>query len=361
MPSFSLNLPINSVSFGQLSVALLRGIYGKKMEPPLFPIGGSIDLSSQEQDSVFFDWLAKCANLGADKHNRKDPTLKLWHLNGGLESFSKNHSLLTFYELDQPTPTELNIAKNLDKLIVTNKYTQEVFNSHDVKSETLKLPFDRYNFKKLEKQYFDDGRITFNLCGKFEKRKHHQKTIRAWVKRFGNNQKYFLQCALYNNFLSEEQNKQSFANSLEGTNYNNVHFLGFMGKNKVYNDYLNSADIILAMSGAEGWGLPEFHSVALGKHAVVLNCTGYKEWADENNSILIEPRGKIDSADGIFFKRGDQFNQGKIYDFNEDDFISGCEEAIKRTESSRINEEGVKIQSSFTIEKTVDSLLNMIE
>ncbi len=54
-----------------------------------------------------------------------------------------------------------------------------------------------------------------------------------------------------------------------------------MQKNSLYNDYLNSANIILGMSGGEGWGLPEFQSVALGKHAVILNATGYKDWATE--------------------------------------------------------------------------------
>ena len=64
-----------------------------------------------------------------------------------------------------------------------------------------------------------------------------------------------------------------------------------MDKNIVYNDFLNSGDIILGMSGGEGWGLPEFHSVGMGKHAVVLNAHSYKDWADEINSVLIKESG----------------------------------------------------------------------
>ena len=71
----------------------------------------------------------------------------------------------------------------------------------------------------------------------------------------------------------------------------------FMPKNAVYNDYLNSGDIVIGMSGGEGWGLPEFHSVGLGKHAVMLNATAYKEWATSENSVLLEPSGKIEVYD----------------------------------------------------------------
>jgi hypothetical protein len=52
-----------------------------------------------------------------------------------------------------------------------------------------------------------------------------------------------------------------------------------MNENSIYNEFLNSADIILGMSGGEGFGLPEFQSIALGKHAVLLNAHAYKTWA----------------------------------------------------------------------------------
>ena len=94
-----------------------------------------------------------------------------------------------------------------------------------------------------------------------------------------------------------------------------------MPNNELYNDFLNSADVILGMSGGEGWALPEFQSVAMGKHAVILNASAYKEWANEKNSVLVNPSGKIPVYDGMFFQEGAPYNQGNIYDFNEDEFI----------------------------------------
>ncbi len=364
---FVANVPINGVSFGQVSTLFLREIFRRDPSStlPLFIIGGKIDLSSQDlinqvEKDPFVKWIENNSSNSYSNYNKNYPSFKLWHLNGGLESFSKDRNLLTFYELDQPTPAEITVAKSVDNLIITNSYCKEIFENLNIKSHVIPLAFDTYNFKKLNKKYFDDNRITFNLCGKFEHRKHHKKIINAWVKKFGNSKKYSLQCAVYNPFLSEELNKQLFSECLNGNSYYNVNFLGHMIQNALYNDFLNSGDIIIGMSGAEGWGLPEFQSVGIGKHAVILNSTGYKEWANEENSVLVEPSGKIDAYDGIFFKKGESFNQGQIFDFNEDDFIEGCENAIKRVEKERVNTEGLKIQETFTPSRMVDSILSVL-
>jgi hypothetical protein len=62
----------------------------------------------------------------------------------------------------------------------------------------------------------------------------------------------------------------------------------------------------------------------------------------------------------MFFKKGADANQGQIFSWDEDDFISGCEEAIKRVESSRVNEEGLKLQEKFTYSKTVDRIVELL-
>jgi hypothetical protein len=111
------------------------------------------------------------------------------------------------------------------------------------------------------------------------------------------------------------------------------------------------------MSGAEGWGLPEFHSVAMGKYAVIMDAHGYKSWANDKNSILIKPNSKIECYDGIFFNKGIPYNQGNIYDFNEEEFINGCELAIQKVESDKVNKEGLKLQEEFTSEKLLQNII----
>ena len=46
--------------------------------------------------------------------------------------------------------------------------------------------------------------------------------------------------------------------------------------------------------------------------------------------------------------------------FNEDAFIESCEKAIKRVESNRVNEEGLKLQKEFTYKRTTDDILDLL-
>ena len=365
MSSVAFNVPINSVSFGQISTLLLKTLHKKVLagedlpEVKLFPLGGQVDLSAQNKDDLFELWLQKRTVDALENHTKDDPCFKLWHLHGSMESFSKEQTLLSFYELDSPTKSELNVAKN-NRTFFSSKYTCDVFRSSGVKCEHIPLAFDDFNFKTIDKDYFEDGRIVFGVVGKMEKRKRHGKILKAWAKKFGNDKKYALHCALYNHFLSPEQNNAFVHEALDGEQYFNINFLNYMGENEVYNDFLNSSHVVIGMSGGEGWGLPEFHSTAIGKHSIIMNAHGYKEWANKENSILVDPSGKTDSEDGVFFHKGGNHNQGQIFDFNDDDFISACEEAIKRVKDNPVNEEGFKLQKEFTKEKLLNNVLSKL-
>jgi len=359
--TFSVQLPLNSLSFGQVSFNLLYEFFKMGLNPNIFKASDhQIDFSAYDFEQDFIDWIIKNHNESLLRHSRKDPIIRLWHINDSLRSYSDKQILLTFHETDQLTNVESNILKN-STVCVTSKYTQSVFSDNKIQSSIVPLGFDSRHFKVTNKTYFNDDRITFNLCGKFEKRKHHEKIIRAWIKKFGKDKRYSLQCAIHNLFYQDPNELKLIYNTiLEGKPVFNVSFLSHMPKNSIYNDFLNSSDIVLGMSGAEGWGLPEFQSVALGKHAVILNATSYKEWANKDNAVLIEPSGKIEVYDGKFFSKGAPFNQGNIFDFNEDEFIAGCEKAIERVKSDRVNHEGLKIKDQFKYSDTATKLLSLI-
>mgnify|MGYP001380371213 CR=1 FL=1 len=359
--NFLFNAPFNSVSFGQVSTAIARELFRREAECCIYPMNGNADFNCQALQQEFVAWFGERVRAFQLSHSRDDPSIKLWHLNGGTESLSRNQHLFSFYELDDPTDTELNVAKNNNSLIFSSKYAIEAFESKGAENcKHVPLGFDADNFENTEKEYFDDDRIVFNLAGKFEHRKRHAKILRAWAKKYGDNNSYHLQCAVYNPFMSAKDNNALVSNALEGVKYSNITFLGEMDTNKEYNDYLNSANIIIGMSGGEGWGLPEFQSVALGKHAVIMDAHGYKEWANEKNSVLVKPAGKTDAYDGMFFKQGGLFSQGQIFDFDEDDFLSACEEALVRARDNKVNGEGLKLQKEFSYKKMVDSLLELL-
>jgi glycosyltransferase involved in cell wall biosynthesis len=354
------NLPLNSTSLGQASLSILRELFNKKLNINLFPIG-NIDLSSQKEDKDFFEWLKECIIVSPREFQRETPIFKLWHLTGSLESFSKKQVLLSFYEVDSPTATEINIIKNNEKVLFSSNYTVSIFNSLGLNNVNfIPLAFDSTHFKLNKKR--DTNSIQFGLFGKLEpQRKRHLKTLTAWVKKYGNNPNYTLNCAIFNPFLEPNVQSQIINQALNGQKYFNINFLNFMPSNEMYNELLNNTDIVLAMSGGEGWGLPEFQTVALGKHCIGLNAHAYKDWMNKENSVLIQPNSKIPCYDNIFFKQGMEFNQGNIFDWDEKEFLEGLDKVELRFKNNPINIEGLKLQEQFTYSKMVDSILDIMQ
>ena len=360
----ALNVPINRVSFGQVSTLLLKTLFEQETKESkvhdiyLFPIG-QVELSSQKNDPLFNEWVKGKIVNGLENYDRDIPIFKLWHLNGSLDSYSRKQTLLSFYELDEPTKIELNVAKN-NKTYFSSKYSCEVFANAGVETSYMPLAFDSFNFSVLNKKFFNDERTVFNVCGKFEKRKNHVKVIQSWIKKYGGNPKYTLNCAIYNGFLNPQQNEQVINFIVQGQKPFNVNFFPAMEENQIYNDFLNSGDIVLGLSGAEGFGLPEFQSIALGKHAVLLNAHVYKDWCSQNMATWVNPSQKVPAYDGVFFHQGQPYNQGNIFDFNEEEFLVACDTAVNKVQASKKNTNGLKLQEQYSKEKFVDSVINSL-
>jgi hypothetical protein len=87
-----------------------------------------------------------------------------------------------------------------------------------------------------------------------------------------------------------------------------------------------------------------------------MNETGYKSWANESNSVLINPGSKDEIYDNMFFRKGNAYNQGNYFTLDVDSFIHGCEQAIEKCRESRVNEAGLSLQKEFTWSKTLDAL-----
>jgi hypothetical protein len=342
--------PLNSLSFGNVSYNLLKAMYKEGYDVSFFPIG-KIDVSSFDlTDEGFKKWIEDSANNRFSKLERDTKTLQMWHLNGSEARISPNQILYTFYELDQPTDTENKLCDFQNKTVFSSSYASKQFkNSH-----FAPLGFDE-SFHKTNKTYMPD-KIHFGLMGKFEKRKHTEKIIKTWIKKYGNNYDYQLSCCITNPFFKKEQMESIIANMLEGKRYGNVNFLPFLPRNTQVNDFLNSIDIDLGgMSGAEGWNLPSFNAACLGKWSIVLNATSHKDWATDKNSILVEPEAKEPVYDNIFFQENGQFNQGNIYTFSEEQLIDAMEKA--ETKCKINNTEGEKLKEKFTYVNTLNKIL----
>ena len=153
---------------------------------------------------------------------------------------------------------------------------------------------------------------------------------------------------------------QIISQTLSGKQYGNINFLPRLKTNSEVNEFHNAIDIDLSgMSGAEGWNLPAFNATCLGKWSIVLNCSSHKDWANKDNCILVEPSGSESAEDGVFFKQGSPFNQGEISIFKKDSLIEAMEKSEKMVGTK--NENGVSLREDFSYEKTVSSILKIME
>lgn len=357
-PSF--NLPINSVSYGSSSIAILREIYKRGMSPCIFPIGGQVDLSAQKDDPDFNLWLQSCINKASKYHKRDDWCLKLWHLNSSLESYSKNQALYFFHETDSTTEEEINVVNNQEVCFVSSKYTKEVFEEGGAKNIVYApLGFDFHNFYRTNKDYLNNEIITFCLVGKFELRKSTERILKLWVKRFSNDRKYQLNCLIFNPHIDPNTNQGLINQALEGKRIWNINFFPWLKTNGEVNDLLNASDINLGgLSLLEGFNIPLFNSLCLGKRAIVLDQHVHRDYCNDKNSFLVPATSKIPAHDGVFFHKGQKFNQGNWFQFEDDAAISAMEKAVEKAKERNI--EGEKLKNEFSYVKLVDKILERV-
>lgn len=354
---FTLNLPLNSVSFGQVSCAIVREIYRRGLSPCLFPIGNT-DISAQKVDNDYNLWLQSCINKSVKMHDRNDTAIRLWHLSNLMESVSKEQVAITFLETDSVSDHELNVINNQKTMFVTSNYTKQVMEEAGAKNvKYLELGFDKDNFFDTKKTYLSPDVTVFGLAGKLEPvRKSHDKILKSWVKKYGNNRQFALHAAIYNPFLKSEDQQNMLNQIFEGKRYWNVNLLPYMQTNAEYNDFLNSVGIMIGMSRGEGRDLPVFHALGLSKHVVGLKAHAYLDYLNGENAVLVNPTSKIKAVDGMFFHENSNFNSGNFFDWETDDFLSACDVVVERHRINKTNVLGLELQKR-TYKETVDSLL----
>jgi glycosyltransferase involved in cell wall biosynthesis len=112
---------------------------------------------------------------------------------------------------------------------------------------------------------------------------------------------------------------------------------------------------------AEGWNLEALEMLACGKHLIITNCTGHTEFANNNNSMLIDMNEKELAYDEPFF-----YGQGNWYSFGKnqkDQLIEYMRSFHNKNMSGELtlNNNGIQDSSNFTWEKSSKQLISTID
>lgn len=354
----NVNVPLNSVSFGNVSFNILREFYRKGITCAIFPKGGNVDLSAYKIEPGFGAWLEQGINQRYSRVDRKVPTFTVWHISESQFKASDKQFLLTFHETSEPTKEECNILKQQDFTFFSSSYSVNNFKEAGVDNVGyIPLGLDE-DFVRIEERLMSKDVIHTVVIGKAEKRKRTEQMIKIWIKKFGGNHRHQLTLLIDNPFFKPEQMQAFYQNLFEnGQKPFNVNILPRVKTNAEMNQLYNSADISLNCSGGEGWDIPAHTATALGKWAVVSNATSHKDWATKDNSILVEPNGMEVCYDNFFFAPGQPFNQGSFYTFTDEAIAAGLDEAVKRF--GAVNEEGLKL-AKITYAITAEKILEKI-
>ena len=78
-------------------------------------------------------------------------------------------------------------------------------------------------------------------------------------------------------------------------------------------------------------------------------------------AIFVEARlEKFLFYDNMFFREGEMFfHKCSIFDFNVDEFITACENSIKKVEQDRINHAGLRLQNKYPKEEFINKIINI--
>jgi hypothetical protein len=352
--------PINPLSFGNVSFNFLRELWKRDINVSFFPTSNQANFEAFDKaDPELVEWIKKSAYTRYKTLDKSKPTLKLWHLNGSEQRVAPKQFLYTFYECDSPTEEEISLVKSQEHVFFSSSESANLFLSKGCDNVSfVPIGFDE-DFYKTNKEYLGKDVIHFGLIGKFEKRKNTQKIIQIWLQKFGNNPKYQLTCLINNPFFKAEDYAQIINSTLFNKRWTNINFLPVLKTNSEVNELLNAIDIDLSgLSSAEGHNLPAFNVTALGKWSIVSNCSAHKDWANDKNSILVEPTGKESCYDGVFFQEGSPFNQGNFYHINNESISEAMDKSLEYVKKPNL--EGEKLRSELSYSKTIDKILEKI-
>jgi len=360
MHKLNFDAPFNSLSLGNVSLNFVRELNKKDLDLNIFPVGNKVDLSAYDKvDDGTRELLMENPKDSLKRLDKNTPTLKVWHINGSERKIGDNQFLYTFYEVDSPTEEEVAIVKAQNHVFFSCSEAAEHFKAKGCDNVSyVPLGFDK-DFFETGKPYLGEDVIHFGLIGKMERRKNTQALIKLWCQKFGNNPKFQLTCLVGNPFFKEDQMSKMIASSMGNQKYSNVNFLPRLKTNSEVNELMNAIDIDLSgLSNGEGWNLPAFNATALGKWSIVSNCSSHKDWANDKNSIQVEPIGKQPCYDNVFFREGGPFNQGSYALLNGDSINVAIDQSVQMAKSE--NTEGKKLQEEFTYEKTIEKILEKI-
>lgn len=352
----TLYFPINSTSLGASAFKILENVQEEFM---LFPIGGNADIESyqpvsQETQSK----LGKAIDCASKNVNIKGTSIKLWHQFGGFERVTARQTLYTFHELDGLTEIERYSLNQQERVIVPCNFNKRVFeaNGVTVPVDVVPLGVDTKVFYPFEKYKNRTGPFIFTMAGKFEHRKLHCETLRAFASLFGNNPNVKLRACINNRFVNMEEVYKMINQQVFGGNVpNNIEFINWLPTERHFADFLAHSDCFISPSRGESFNLPLLQAMACGVNVITNADHAHTDYVTPENATIIKNIGLVQANDGMFFRNDGRTNTGKWVDVSVNDIAQAMATVFNK--GRIVNNAGVETAKKFDWQTTATKIL----
>jgi glycosyltransferase involved in cell wall biosynthesis len=354
MQKLNLMCPINFTGYGITSFNIYKSLRSKT-DICLFPIGG-VQLDSNEFEGNIRQDLSKQTDCSNEDH-----CFKIWHQHDLFTRIGNGkYSALTFFEIDRLRPTEVRGINNLDNIFVASNWAKQVLldNGVTIPIHISPLGIDPVFFNNEVNKIVnkDKDKYIFLNIGKWEIRKGHDVLLDIFNSAFNEDDNVELWMLNHNPFLNQDGNAtwvNLYKNSKLGSK---IKIIPRIPSHQDVAKLIALSDCGVFPARAEGWNneVPEFF--ALNKPVILTNYSAHTEYANKDNSFLINIDSLIPAIDNQFF---DGF--GNWADFGENQMEQTVE--LMRyvyKNNIRTNQAGLETANKLTWSNTGNIIHNKI-
>lgn len=342
-----------ATSYGLVTLNLLKSLTDLGNQISIFENIGDVSTFGEYQSYV------RDSSLLSKRFDADAPSLRIAHQFDMAPSIGSGSRIgYTFFEVNNLTELERHHLRSLDQLIVPSKWAAQVCIDSKLSSpEVCPAGYDDSIFKPVE---YMPEHCVFLSIGKWEVRKQQDQIVDALKKAFGPKDKVKLWLSCNNRFIKHfvDKKKIGYKNLLG----DKLHLFDHFSNHRDLARIIQQSYCFVAPSLAEGWNLPLLEAMGCGKFNIATNYSAHTEFCNDNTSILIEPTGLVDARDNMWFKEGNETNNGQWCSYSEDDLISTMRLIYKHYQNGIVlNRDAATNAKKFTWTKSAETMIKCIQ
>ena len=359
MNKLTLNCPINNLGYGITSYNCWKSLRDK-VDITLFPIS---EMQTENH------WLKNDLKNDIDKqdnYSQKTPCLKIWHPNDLVIS-PRNisiYSTYSFFETDRLKKQEILGYNTSDVIFAPTTWAKNIMINNGIDENKISIApcgVDRsvfnpnINIAKEDEESNQDKYIFLNI-GKWEIRKGHDLLVHIFNKAFDIKDNVELWMINHNPFLSNQENQQwqnMYKNSKLG---DKIRIFPRLPSQTHVAKMIKLSTCSIYPSRAEGWNNEAIESMSMDKPVILTNYSGHTEYANSENSYLIDIHEEEIAVDGKFFDGSG--NWASISTEAIDQTIEHMRHVYKN--NIRNNPKGMETASKFSWDNTANQMIKRL-